>query len=44
MMIVIFIILGIIVVASGIATLVLVGHDSVGSRPYCSGYDSRHPQ
>jgi hypothetical protein len=44
MMIAIFIILGIVTVAGGITTAVLVGHDSVGSRPYCSGYDSRHPQ
>ena len=44
MMIVIFIFFGIVVVASGIATVVLVNHDSVGSRPYYSGYDSRHPR
>jgi hypothetical protein len=44
MMIAIFIFLGIVAVASGIATAVVVSHDTVGSRPYRSGYDSRHPQ
>jgi hypothetical protein len=44
MMIVIFIILGILVVTSGITTAVLVSHDSPGSRPYRSGYDTRNPQ
>jgi hypothetical protein len=44
MMVVILVILGVAAVAGGITTAVLVARDSVGSRPYCSGYDSRHPQ
>jgi hypothetical protein len=43
-MIVIFIILGILAVASGVGTILLVTRDSARSRPYCSGYDSRNPQ
>jgi hypothetical protein len=44
MMIVIFIIFGIVTVASGVATVVLVKRDGASPRPYCSGYDSRNPQ
>jgi hypothetical protein len=43
-MIVFFIFLGIVAVASVVATGLLVAHDSAGSRPYCSEYDTRHPQ
>ena len=43
-MTIIFIILGMVAVASGVATVLIMRRDSPGSRPYCSGYDSRHPQ
>ncbi|HMH58069.1 MAG TPA: hypothetical protein VK537_02695 [Galbitalea sp.] len=43
-MIVFFIFLGIIAVASVLATGLLVAHDSASRRPYCSEYDSRRPQ
>jgi hypothetical protein len=43
-MIVTFIILGIVAVAIGIATGLLVRRDGAGPRPYCSGYDTRRPQ
>jgi hypothetical protein len=43
-MIVFFIFLGIVAVASTVATGLRVAHDSPDRRPYCSEYDSRHPQ
>jgi hypothetical protein len=43
MMIAIFIVLGILVVVSGVATIVLAAHDGANPRPFYSGYDSRHP-
>ena len=43
-MVTIFVILGIITVAIGVATGLLIRHDGAGPRPYCSGYDTRHPQ
>jgi hypothetical protein len=43
-MIVIFIVLGIIAVAIGVATGLLVRRDNAGPHAYCSGYDTRHPQ
>jgi hypothetical protein len=44
MMIVFFIFLGMVAVASVVATGLLVARDGAGRRPYCSEYDSRHPQ
>jgi hypothetical protein len=36
--------LGIVAVASVVATGLLLAHESAGSRPYRSEYDTRHPQ
>ena len=43
-MIAIFVTLGIITAAIGVATGLLVRRDGAGPRPYCSGYDTRRPQ
>ena len=43
-MIAIFVILGIVAVAIGVATGLLIRRDGAGPRPYCSGYDTRNPQ
>ncbi len=43
-MIAIFVVLGIITVAIGVATGLLIRRDGAGPRPYCSGYDTRNPQ